>query len=450
MKRIDSDDKNPRKISQIWRNRGGNFALMTALVMIPLTFSVGMAFDFTLAQSRKDQIEGMADAAALGGVTPAQMAKSSTSSASESKKLFKGQLNTVNGVTYTASNVTTSATDTINGASVTRAVTVTWVAASKNVFASLLGMASFPISGSSTASSSTAPNINFYLLLDSSPSMEIAATTAGINTMVSHTSSQGGCAFGCHESYPAGDNLGNPGGEDNYALARSLNVPLRLDLVNTASQNLMQTAYQTEQMNNATYKAGIYTIDFSFSTLQTLTSCLYTSQNCANPAYTAAGSLAPLEVYDNNCLTTSNCNQDEDSYLDLGLSSINTVMPTPGNGTNNAGDSPQEVLFIVSDGVVDELYNGNRTMAPINTLASWCSTIKSRGVRIAFLYTTYNPLPTNAFYNSNIASFQPNIATDAQNCASPGLYFQVSTDGDISAALQTLFQEAVATARLTH
>jgi hypothetical protein len=296
------------------------------------------------------------------------------------------------------------------------------------------------------------------MLLDSSPSMEIAATTAGINTLIAHepgatnsnSANSGGCGFGCHELYPAADNLMNPGGEDNYALARSLGVTLRLDLVNNATQNLMQTAYTTEQSNKAKYQAAIYTIDYNFQTLQTLTSCLYTTQSCSNPAYTSAGNLAPLEVYDNNCLTQSNCNTDEDSYLDLGLSSIDNAMPSPGNGTNNAGDTPQEVMFIVSDGVIDELYSGNRTMAPINTLASWCATIKARGIRIAFLYTTYQPLPTNSFYQNNVASFQPNVATDAQNCASPGLFYQVSTDGDINAALQTLFQEAVATARLTH
>jgi len=51
--------------------------------------------------------------------------------------------------------------------------------------------------------------------------------------------------------------------------------------------------------------------------------------------------------------------------------------------------------------------------------------------------------------SSGIPAFQPQIATDAQNCASPGLYFQVNTDGDISAAMIALFQQVVATAHLT-
>ena len=259
-----------------------------------------------------------------------------------------------------------------------------------------------------------------------------------------------GCAFGCHESHPGGsDNAGNPGGEDNYTLARNLGVTLRIDLVNTATQNLMTTAQNTGSLNHAYYRTAIYTMDYNFTTLQALTSDLNGAQ------HSAANISSPI-VYNNNCLTQTNCNNDEDSYLDQGLHSANSAMPDPGNGTNNTGDSPQEVLFIVSDGLVDEgvTSGGNcgsstRMCAKINSLSDWCTTIKNRGIRIAFLYTTYYPLTTNSFYNSHISSFQSQIATNAQNCASPGLFFQVDTGGNISDALQTLFLRAVSTARLS-
>jgi hypothetical protein len=167
-------------------------------------------------------------------------------------------------------------------------------------------------------------------------------------------------------------------------------------------------------------------------------------------AETAAENIQAKEVYDNNCLTVSNCNQDEDSNLDGALSGINTLMPLPGNGTNNSGDTPQEVLMIVTDGVND--YSGSgRVIDPIDNNGALCSAIKARGIRIAFLYLTYNPMRSNSFYNSNVWPFQnptDQVATAAQNCASPGLYFEVNTDGDVTAAMTTLFQEAVATARL--
>jgi hypothetical protein len=42
------------------------------------------------------------------------------------------------------------------------------------------------------------------------------------------------------------------------------------------------------------------------------------------------------------------------------------------------------------------------------------------------------------------------MALAAQQCASSGLYYEVTTDGDISGALQALFQKVITTARLTH
>ena len=41
------------------------------------------------------------------------------------------------------------------------------------------------------------------------------------------------------------------------------------------------------------------------------------------------------------------------------------------------------------------------------------------------------------------------MALAAQQCASTGLYSEITTDGDISGALQALFLRAVSTARLT-
>jgi hypothetical protein len=146
------------------------------------------------------------------------------------------------------------------------------------------------------------------------------------------------------------------------------------------------------------------------------------------------------------------------------MNTINTAMPNPGNGTNSPGDTPQEVLFLVTDGVEDEyqlLAQNPTTMDPgrqqylMNSNTDWCTTIKSRGIRIAVLYTEYLPLPTNSWYENfdgsgnGISSFQSQIAQQLQTCASPGLYYEVLTGGDITAALNSLFQTAVETSYLS-
>ncbi|MBV9330437.1 MAG: hypothetical protein JOZ55_02665 [Alphaproteobacteria bacterium] len=418
-------------------SRKANVSIIFAVAMIPLVFLVGMGVDYSTAVYREDQLNAFADAAALAAVRPSILALTDAQSILQATNTFNAQASTVYGVNYNSSNgLNVTVSDSITA----RTVTVTYTASSQNAFPNVLGQTTIALSGTSQAVGSLPPNIDFYLLLDSSPSMAIAATQSGINTMVSNTSSQGGCAFACHETHPASDNLGNPGGEDNYQLARNLGVTLRIDNLNSAAQNLMTTAQSTENANHAVYRMAVYSFDTGPTTLGALTANMNTAQ-------TNASHLSLLTVYANSWLTSSNNNNDEDTNYDGGMSFMNNVMPNPGNGTNANGDKPQEVLFFVTDGVEDENVSGNRQQSLMDT--GWCTTIKNRHIRIAVLYTEYLPLPTNSWYNTWISPFQPNIGPQLQACASPGLYYKVQTGGDISAALNALFQKAVATAHLT-
>ena len=70
---------------------------------------------------------------------------------------------------------------------------------------------------------------------------------------------------------------------------------------------------------------------------------------------------------------------------------------------------------------------------------SWCTTVKNRGIRVAVLYTEYLPLPTNAWYNTYVAPWQSQISGNMKNCATPGLFSQVTTTR-YSAAMAALFE----------
>lgn len=439
------------------RDQSANVAIIFALASIPMVLLMGMGIDYAFAADRQAKLNAAADAAALAAVTPTMMAQSVAAATTAAQNTFNAQASAIQGVSYNANNLTVS----IATSGSKRVVTVSYTASSQNSFPNVLGMTTFSLSGSSQATAGLAPNIDFYLLLDNSPSMAIASTQNDINTMVNNTQSQGGCAFACHETHPSSDNLGNPNGEDNYALARNLGVTLRIDLLRQAAQNLMTTAQSTENSNTASYRMAIYTFDSGFNAIGALTSNLSTAQS-------EAGNINVQEVYANNWLTSTNNNDDTDTNYDYAMQSINSVMPNPGSGTGVHGDTPQEVLFIVTDGVEDEAISGNPGITPaygsvccgnrqqstINpqefaTNTNWCNTIKDRGIRIAVLYTTYLPLPTNDWYNSYISQFQTNIASTLQNCASPGLYYEVQTGGDISAAMIALFQLAVQSAYLS-
>jgi Flp pilus assembly protein TadG len=406
-----------RILQRFFRDDGGNLSAVFALTLIPVISLIGVGIDFTNSAKRKATLDAIADSASLAAVTPSMLSQNDNASVTAATNLFNAQVSSISGIGPVTLTVSTQDTG------LSRTVTVNYSTTSTALFGKLVGKTSVPLSGISAATASVPPNIDFYLLLDNSPSMAIAATTAGINTMVANTPDQ--CAFACHESDTAPN--------DYYGLARSLGVTLRMDLVRQATQNLMSTAQSTQTSNNAHYRSAIYTFNYGFNTIMSLNSSLTNAQSKA----------ANIDIYE---VPYQNWNSDTITDYTDAMNQINSIMPNPGDGSN-AGH-PQEVMFLVTDGVQDQMVGGSRVQALMDP--SYCTTIKNRGIRIAVLYTTYLPLPTNAWYNQYIAPFQPNIGSNLQSCASPGLYYAVTTDQDISAALIALFNTAVATApRLT-
>ncbi len=479
-------------LCRYFKNRTANVAVTFALALIPFIFLIGMASDYTTATYREDQLNAIANSAALAAVTPAMMAQGDSASITAATNTFNAQAASIQGIQYNGSSgITVTVTDSITN----RTVTVSYTAKSNNAFPSVLGSSTIALGGTTKAVGAVAPNINFYLLLDDSPSMAIPATSSGISTLVSNTQyecdsapaggSTCGCAFACHETKPSAEThcnsskcaiagTGNPSGEDNYTYAKSgLGLTLRIDNLRTAVENLTTTAHTTETNYKTNYAMAIYTFDSGFNNIAPLTTNLSTVD-------TDAQNIQLEEVCSNNYVTCSTDNDDEDTNWDNAMSSINTAMPAPGNGTNANGDTPQEVLFIVTDGMVDEAassqpalnvhygsYNSGRQQSTVNPLNSsgsevdtdWCAKIKNRNIRIAVLYTAYLPLASgngtgNGWYNSYVAPLIPpdatqdDIGAQLEACASPGLYYEVTTNGDISQALSNLFQQAVQTAYL--
>jgi len=446
------------------RDRKANVAVIFAIMMVPTVYLLGMALDFTQAQRRQSQLDAAADAAAIAAVTPTMMAQNTSVAQTTATNIFNATANslTTGGYLPSAPNVTI----TVGNVGLVRTATVTYTAKSTNNFASLLGPQGWPIQGTATASASGAPNINFYLLLDDSPSMGIGATATDISNLITATKNQpsgsASCGFACHETHPNLDSGASSSTKDNLSIARANNVTLRIDLVADATSSLMSTAQATETQQNNTYKAAIYTFDYGVNTIYAPSGL--PSADLSTAATQAANNIAILQVDHQNCVISGSCSTDYGTDIEGALTSVNSLMPAPGGGTNQTGDTPQEVVFLVTDGVDDKLVSTSsscsgtpiatgskyRCQQPINT--SVCTTIKNRGIRIAVLYTEYLQLPTNSWYNTYVAPYNNpssssgQIAQNAQTCASPGLFYDVQSGGDITAALTALFLKVVETA----
>jgi len=502
---------------RLWRfvgDRRANVAVIFALVMVPTVFLLGMALDYTHAQRMKSNLDAATDSAAVAAVTSAMMQQTPQVAQNTAKKVFNITANTLVSnsnlagtptITVAVNCTNPDATtgyctyppcpgsdsvyaDSVNSNNqVVRNVQVCYNGASTNSFPAVLNQASWPITGKSATRNQGAPNINFYLLLDDSPSMAIGATSSDINTLIANTQKQvdssgfKGCGFACHETNPSADNLQNPGGanQDNYALARSLSLTLRIDLVTQAVQSLINTAFQISSVNRNTYGIAIYTFDYQLNSaapifapsgkpgvVRTPVTPNSTTSYTVQTIQTAASNIQVLPVYKNNWLTSSNNNSDADTSIAGALNGLNNIMPTPGNGTNVVNDTAQEVIFLVTDGVEDvnittdpytsacnKPKSGNRCQQPLDPTI--CTTIKNKKIRIAVLYTQYDDSAlhtTNAWYDSWVHPYNGTTSTieaNLQSCASPGLYTMVKTGGDITGALQALFLKVASDPRLT-
>jgi Flp pilus assembly protein TadG len=419
------------RLAEFARDRAANISTLFAFTSMPVVLMLGGTADYMLVVDARTKLNAAADAAALAAVGKNAMSLSTESAKSLADKVFVAQLSGSDA----AAQVTTKK-PTVSDTGGARSATYAYTADIPTSFLGIFGLGKVKVVGSVTASATLPVYMDFYLVLDNTPSMGVAATTAGINTMVANTPDQ--CAFACHDTstYP----------NDYYGLAKRLGVTTRIDVMRTATQQLMDTASATQAVPNQ-FRMAIYTYGAS-ATNRSLTTISSLTSNLAS-AKAAAGNIDLMTV------PYQNYNNDMDSDHDGILAGVNSAISNPGSGTTSG--SPQKVLFFVSDGVADAnysasncsrpLYGGYRCQEPLN--AAKCTAIKNRGIKIAVLYTTYLPLPTNDWYNWYIAPFAPQIPTNMQACASPGLYFEVSPSGGISDAMNALFKRAVQGARLT-
>lgn len=164
--------------------------ILMAISLFALATATAISIDFARALNFKTALQGAVDTAAIAGASiylNAGYASQAQTTANSYLTTATAHLPINNGV---ISTIVLSAGDPWT-------VTVNASAAIKSSFAGLI-MPTIPVQVTAVAHGPTNPNIDFYLLLDSSPSMGIAATQAGINTMVANT--QGQCdsppAFG--------------------------------------------------------------------------------------------------------------------------------------------------------------------------------------------------------------------------------------------------------------
>jgi len=453
-----------QRLRRFKEETAGNVVVIFALSLLPLTGLAGAAIDYSRVNAERMKLDNAADAAALAAVTKSARNNLALPDQDEVKTYFKAIAQISPDVVLT--NVTAAPRTSVTSVF----VTVSYTATIKTSFLAVLGFDKLTFGGSSTSATDKPKFVNFYLLLDNSPSMGLGATDKDIAKLQSVTPDS--CAFACHQhTFDSKGRITGDSTTDYYTIAKKNNVTTRIDVLRSATKNLAQSAFNAQQMTNQ-FKMAVYTFSDQVQTISGLSGNLTTgSPNVKD----MAGHIDLAYAYKDQ--------RDTQTSFDTAMTQVNNDMPAPGDGSTTS--QAMQFLFIVTDGVQDQpvqsksgsgnvqdpiasksnyvppnvttlpnLYSsksgnvsGTRLISVLDT--SLCDAVKSRNTRIAVLYTPYLPVTSNDFYNKWVKPIAPQIPTKLKACASPGFYFEVTPTQGIDEAMQAMFQAALSAVRLT-
>ncbi len=485
----------------IFEGRGGNTALIFALIAPLLVLMSGAGVDLTDAYMRQASLQQAADAAAVGAVARSspgyQAAVKMTSdgavpdsvTATNTQAIFNADWRnpsdtTVSALAGSACGGGTLVCRSTNTSGTTVSTTVSSKITVSGTFTPTLlaffGQKSIKLSATSTASDNVPAFIDFYMLLDNSPSMGLGAETADINTLVNvitvNQAADPRCAFACHSDDASYDSYDKVIAYNLAATAsnqtKGTNIPLvnlRINEVASATSSLMSTASATESLNGqapppsncgskcvtSEFRVALY--DFGLKAYMTSPTPLPYQVSPLTYDLNGQSAQSALQVQLQTVPTQNTAydgyNDDTDTDLDTMMTNLGAIiLPTGGSaGSGLTSATPQKVLFMVTDGMNDKSPT-NRKMGPINQAT--CTALKTQGIKIAILYTTYIPssISSDGWSVANVLpliSPTDSVGAAMQSCASPGLYQAVAPDGvGIQAAMASLFQTVVASVRI--
>lgn len=291
-------------------------------------------------------------------------------------------------------------------------------------------------------------DIDFFMLLDNSPSMGLGATPSDNSRMRALTENlrrrrilSESCEFACHRpSSPKANSL---------PYIQSAGIQLRIDAVADAVDRLITEMEDRSDINRqfrmAAYTFGTRAADRTTRQIAPLSDNF--SQLRANTAN------IPLVINDgNNNYVYAQHFGHSDFLLHLDDMRNNLQSSIAADG----GQERTKVLFIVTDGVHISQYRGWNACTDGTRLTSgwqscsapvpvaYCDAIKDMGVTVAILYTEYIELPHSFRWRALVQGFTNKIEPNLEACASPGLFRKVDFGGDsIDQVIVELFEATI-------
>ncbi|NIJ08150.1 hypothetical protein FHS31_001760 [Sphingomonas vulcanisoli] len=424
---------------RICRDQRGNVLLLIGLATPILVTITGFATDYAYASYLKRTLDKSIDAAVIASTSQTAAASGAGYGdlswlQSYGVAVFQGNARKLGlNITPTLTVVPNASGGVVSSGSYSYAM--------PTYFSSIFGLPTIVVSGQASATANPTTYINYYIMVDISQSMGVAATQADMTALYNRTVANGnaGCVFGCHVAQ-GGDKYSN----EYLAHNISPRINLRIDAAISAIQTIINDAKNASgQARNI--KIGIYTVSADPTTGQKIT-------KISDPT---ADYATLTTLVGNITLGNNNSGGTGDTDFPNELSAFNSYIPTNGSGALAA--SPKNYVFIITDAAGDvpgSCYTGHcmSVFSPDN-----CTSLKAKAT-VGTIYTTYLPIYNKndqtqgyeAAYAALIDPIVSQFAPNMQSCATNASYYYQATDGPaLNAAMQKLFASTLNTARLT-
>ncbi|WP_064696867.1 TadE/TadG family type IV pilus assembly protein [Rhizobium aegyptiacum] len=434
-------DRIIRALRSLGRDRGGNVAIVVALSLLPMLVAVGASFDYIRSYNVRQRMQSDLDAALIAAVKQINNTEDTDALKEKVADWFHAQVDN----SYTLGDIDI---DTVN-----HNITATANGTVPTTFMKIANIETVPVSVASAVKGPATSYLNVYIVIDTSPSMLLAATTSGQSAMYAGIK----CQFACH----TGDShtIGKTTYATNYDYSKEKKIKLRADVAGDAVREVLDMIDESDE-NHERIKVGLYSLG------DTLSEVL---------APTLSTDTARTRLADSSYGLTSATSKAA-TYFDVSLATLKQKVGAGGDGTSSG--SPLKLVLLLTDGVQSQrewVTNGSKywpKVAPLNP--AWCDYLKNQSNTMAVLYTEYLPITTDWGYNATVGStmasanwkstwggtMNSGVSTSITrrdyipyalgDCASSkSLFISASSSTEITAGLSTLFTQYLSSVRLT-
>ncbi|MBB4196186.1 Flp pilus assembly protein TadG [Rhizobium aethiopicum] len=435
-------------LRSLGRARGGNVAIVVALSLVPMLVAVGASFDYIRSYNVRQRMQSDLDAALIAAVKQINNTEDTDALKEKVSDWFHAQVDN----SYALGDIDI---DTVN-----HNITATANGTVPTTFMKIANIETVPVSVASAVKGPATSYLNVYIVIDTSPSMLLAATTAGQSTMYTGIK----CQFACH----TGDshNIGKTTYATNYDYSKEKKIKLRADVAGDAVREVLDMIDESDE-NHERIKVGLYSLG------DTLSEVL---------APTLSTDTARTRLADSSYGLTSATSKAA-TYFDVSLATLKQKVGAGGDGTSSG--APLKLVLLLTDGVqsqrewvTDKVTKDRKygaywnKVAPLNP--DWCGYLKNQSNTMAVLYTEYLPITTDWGYNATVGStmasanwkntwggtMDSGVSTSitrrdyipyalADCASSKSLFISASSSTEITAGLSALFTQYLSSVRLT-